>query len=301
MRSTLAAAVLAAAARALVLPSAPPGALGSVPALAPAAATRRAAGAALLAAWPAAAARAACSGDECIMARRRAFVYRGTSLAVEQEFANSRSRSTGAGVWECAEVLASVLDSRPSLVAGRSVLELGAGCGLCAMVAGLCGARRVVATDGDPSACRHLAEVFSANAVALGARPPEAAPEPLKWEAATAASLAALGAPFDVVLGADLTYNPENAEALANALVAAADPATRVLLAHRRRRPEDDATIAALGAYFTVEPLEARGDITVLALAKRDGALRDLDLAARSAGNCNAGYVRRDGACILAG
>ena len=42
---------------------------------------------------------------------------------------------------------------------------------------------------------------------------------------------------FDVVLGADVTYNPANADALANALVAHASPSTKILLAHEGSPP----------------------------------------------------------------
>ena len=58
-------------------------------------------------------------------------------------------------------------------------------------------------------------------------------------------------------------------------------------------------TFPRLAAYFALEARDARGSITVFALSKRDAALRDLDLASRSADNCNDGYVRRGGACIL--
>ena len=91
----------------------------------------------------------ACSEDDCIFERRRKFERLGRTLTVDQDFAGSRSRSTGAGVWECSEVLSAYLAARPELCRGRRVLELGAGCGLCSMVASLGGAARVVATDGD--------------------------------------------------------------------------------------------------------------------------------------------------------
>lgn len=93
-------------------------------------------------------ASASCSGDGCVMLARRRFDRCGVTLVVDQEFATAKQRSTGAGVWECSEVLSSYLASRPELTSGKAVLELGAGCGLCSMVASLNGAARVVATDG---------------------------------------------------------------------------------------------------------------------------------------------------------
>ena len=159
------------------------------------------------------------------------------------------------------------------------------------------GAARVVATDGDAGAVAHLEDVLRANDLKLET------PPPLKWEEATRDSAKALGAPFDVVLGADLTYNPNNAIALANALVAHAGPDSTVLLAHKRRVADDDATIAKLGEYFSTETLVAPSKVAgvaILELRKRDAKLGDLDLAAASADNCNEGFKRVDGACLLA-
>ncbi|KAH8063798.1 methyltransferase [Aureococcus anophagefferens] len=158
----------------------------------------------------------ACSEDDCIFERRRKFERLGRTLTVDQNFAGSRSRSTGAGVWECSEVLSAYLAARPELCRGRRVLELGAGCGLCSMVASLGGAARVVATDGDAGAVAHL---------------------------------------------------------------------------------------EALGEYFATETLVAPSKVAgvaILKLRKRDAKLGDLDLAAASADNCNEGFKRVNGACLLA-
>ncbi|KAL2266111.1 hypothetical protein VTJ83DRAFT_5463 [Remersonia thermophila] len=50
-------------------------------------------------------------------------------------------------LWNGARVMADVFHADPSLVAGRTVLELGAGAGLPSLVAAALGARRVVVTD----------------------------------------------------------------------------------------------------------------------------------------------------------
>lgn len=50
-------------------------------------------------------------------------------------------------LWNGARVVADLFDADPSVVAGRSVLELGAGAGLPSLVAALLGARTVVMTD----------------------------------------------------------------------------------------------------------------------------------------------------------
>jgi predicted nicotinamide N-methyase len=241
---------------------------------------------------------AACKGDECIKEKRRTFDRAGRTLVVDQEFSTAKQRSTGAGVWECGELLSAKLAAEPGLCKGKTVLELGAGCGLVAMTAALCGATRVVASDGDEGSCAHLADILAANNL----REKVTVPPPLRWEAASAESARALGV-FDVVLGADVTYNPANADALANALVAHASPSTKIILAHKRRQPADDATIKRLGEFFSITTLATGGStaepVSTLELRKTTARL-DLDLAGASAANCADGYVRRNGACWLA-
>jgi len=192
--------------------------------------------------------------------------------------------------------LVAVPAERPEVCSGHSVLELGAGCGLCSMVASLTSASRIVASDGDARVVEHLPEIFDANRAALPRRPE--VPPPLKWEEVTFASSKAIGAPFDIILGADVTYVPANALVLANALVANAGPDTRVLLSHKRRQPEDDATIAKLAEYFHVETLLKKNFVTVYALQKRDAGLQDLDVGPQSKDNCMPGRVRRGNLCI---
>merc|ERR1712138_150608 len=106
---------------------------------------------------------AACKGDECIKEKRRTFERAGRTLVVDQEFSTAKQRSTGAGVWECGELLSAKLAAEPGLCKGKTVLELGAGCGLVAMTAAICGATRVVASDGDEGSCAHLEDILAAN------------------------------------------------------------------------------------------------------------------------------------------
>ncbi|RMZ52573.1 hypothetical protein APUTEX25_003716, partial [Auxenochlorella protothecoides] len=53
----------------------------------------------------------------------------------------------GARLWVAAHILNRLLAAHPDMVAGRSVLELGAGCGACGLAAARLGAARVVLTD----------------------------------------------------------------------------------------------------------------------------------------------------------
>ena len=93
-------------------------------------------------------------------------VYRMCSrvLRIEQHNASNSLRSDdgrlgfGTIVYDAAFVLADYIEHRPSLVRRRSVLELGCGsAALVSIVAALCGARVVVATDGDSALVDGLA------------------------------------------------------------------------------------------------------------------------------------------------
>ena len=59
------------------------------------------------------------------------------------------NNSTGMAVWKGSEVLAHYLSSHPECVRGKRVLELGAGLGLCGLLAHHLGASGVCLTDGD--------------------------------------------------------------------------------------------------------------------------------------------------------
>jgi len=250
-------------------------------------------------------AAAACHDDECIFSRApRAFDRAGRRYVIAQEFGTASSTSTGTGVWECAEVLSVYLaapEVATSLVSRQpSVLELGAGCGLCSMVVSAGGAARVVATDGDGGVLSLLGKVFDENQSVLGVRPEVAR---LRWEEATAATARTLGSPFGLVLGADVTYYPGSAVALANALLAFSGAQSTILLAHKRRRPVDDTTLATLATYFsisTLQPPDRPGGVFILGLARRPTAPPDLGLGLADEQNCNQGYLRKSGACVLA-
>jgi len=55
-------------------------------------------------------------------------------------------------VWGAGQVMARCFDAAPELVKDVSVLEIGAGCGVCGLVAARLGASRAVITDGAPGA-----------------------------------------------------------------------------------------------------------------------------------------------------
>lgn len=73
-------------------------------------------------------------------------------LRVSQDYSNS----TGTVIWKGAEIMSEYLQRNPTLVRGKRVLELGAGVGLCGLVAHHLGASHVCLTDGDESVLSNL-------------------------------------------------------------------------------------------------------------------------------------------------
>jgi predicted nicotinamide N-methyase len=110
-----------------------------------------------------------------------------------------------AELWPSGVALARVVAEED--LAGSRVLELGAGLGLPSLAAALRGAD-VLATDWAEEAIALLRENAAANGIALRA-------ERVRWDE-PAVLLA--GAPWDVVLGADLLYEERNAMLLLDLL-----------------------------------------------------------------------------------
>ena len=78
----------------------------------------------------------------------------------------STSQSTGLAIWTCSQILSGYLVDNPHHVRDKRVLELGAGLGLCGIVAHKLGAYQVLATDGDVDVLnilRHNAQENKAN------------------------------------------------------------------------------------------------------------------------------------------
>ncbi len=170
------------------------------------------------------------AGYEFAITRPRA----AEDLIDEDEYADDERLPYWADLWPSGRALAQELADRE--LAGARVLELGAGLSLPSLVALACGARPL-ATDWYP-----VALAFArANAAAAGlgeletlevdwSRPPDA--------------LFAKG-PFDLVVGADVAYEPRHAGQLGQLLRRVAGPASSIIIADPRR-PDASALVNAL-------------------------------------------------------
>jgi len=172
--------------------------------------------------------------------------------------------------WPSGRRLAALLAASPALVRGRSVLELGAGCGLAGLAAAALGAR-VILTD-TPSAGRVLAQLRRNAALNGGAAEVRA----LEWAEPEGGGggeeeWLAPGERFDLILGADVMYHPEHPALLAGVLAA------------RLARPSGEATLLC--------PLRGA---ELLPSLSREAAARGLQAAAEAlaeeAGDAARGY-----------
>lgn len=95
--------------------------------------------------------------------------------------------------WASGQVMAQWLLTNPERVAGRRVLDFGAGCGIVAIAAAMAGAREVIAADIDPDALAATTLNAQHNGVTVTVVE--------DWREAARA---------EVLLAADVLYDPEN-------------------------------------------------------------------------------------------
>ena len=152
-------------------------------------------------------------------------------------------RGVGAKLWRAASMLSDRLFEDPAFVQGQTVLELGAGVGLCGLLAAKLGARRVALTDFEPALLDSLALAARDNRAPGDAEtrvarcdwreeassPSGDAADDASSDENNAAALAAAarggwlprlgaGETFDRIVGSDLVYERTHAETLPRVL-----------------------------------------------------------------------------------
>jgi predicted nicotinamide N-methyase len=166
-------------------------------------------------------------------------------------------------LWPSGRALAEKIADGPDLD-GMRVLELGCGLGAPSVAAAARGAG-VTATDGAPEAV-----VFTAHNLALNDLEGEVAQ--LDWRDAKAL---AAGAPWDLVIAADILYLRHNVEALARVLPELVGRAGEALIADPRRAGGRDFLAASRGRFSleTHEPPD-HGKVALHRLRPRTGPRR---------------------------
>ncbi|XP_037333298.2 protein-lysine N-methyltransferase EEF2KMT [Pungitius pungitius] len=137
----------------------------------------------------------------------------GEAVSLLESVALISEGTTGLVTWEAALHLAEwALDHRHTFT-GRTVLELGSGVGLTGVaICRSCGPSRYVFSDCHPEVLQKLRGNVRRN----GLTEPAAAVEELDWTTATGGRVARVGA--DVVIAADVVYDPEVVEGLVKLL-----------------------------------------------------------------------------------
>ncbi|KAK3252437.1 hypothetical protein CYMTET_38259 [Cymbomonas tetramitiformis] len=100
------------------------------------------------------------------------FPTSGIQVRVSEGDYDSTHEGFGFRVWTSAQLLCEILEKHRFLVMKRTVVELGAGCGLCGLFAHELGAREVTITDGIPGCLPAIQR--SCNLVEIGSRAPRA-------------------------------------------------------------------------------------------------------------------------------
>ena len=149
------------------------------------------------------------------------------------------SRPYWAFAWPGGQALARYLIDTPDIVRGRRVVDIGAGSGIAAIAAMRTGARAALAADVDPLAELAIGRNAATNGVTVETTTRDILGEPID---------------ADLVVIADLVYEPELATRVAAFLEAAAAAGTDVLLADRtnaRRPPLSFSLMAEYDAPLT--------------------------------------------------
>jgi predicted nicotinamide N-methyase len=120
--------------------------------------------------------------------------------------------TTGLAAWGLANTLSAYVAEHRALVAGKQVLELGCGRGMCGLVAAQCGAVRVVLSDYEPAVLALAQKNVAANAAVHAATGVQPTVEQLVWSR-TPAECRSCGL-FDLLLGSELLYHETDIPAL---------------------------------------------------------------------------------------
>ncbi|KAK9917252.1 hypothetical protein WJX75_002356 [Coccomyxa subellipsoidea] len=137
----------------------------------------------------------ACSGTLSCSGKVRQHSFGPVTVTIKE---GTLADGLGARIWAVANSLCSDLVEKPALVQGKRVLDIGAGTGLCGIVAAKLGAAQVTLTDYEEPVLRILRASVAANASCAAAN----ISHPLIVKAATEKS-------YEVE---DLEFDPEDAE-----------------------------------------------------------------------------------------
>jgi SAM-dependent methyltransferase len=140
--------------------------------------------------------------------------------------------STGVTLWKAAPLLSNFISLHSeSFVKGRQVLEIGAGLGLCGIVANHLGAKQVVLTDGDTNALSELRRNVYKNC----RNEDTVICRQLLWKLERTKAFKDEFGTFDTILAADVIYVPESINPLFDTAISLMKPEGTFLLSWQTR------------------------------------------------------------------
>ena len=132
-------------------------------------------------------------------------------------------RSTGVTLWQASPRLADYLQNHPEVCRGKSVLELGAGLGLCGITAHYSGAKTVIMTDGDTQTLHRMRENVRHNCVEVGDASVTVSNSiscrQLIWGSPHVEKFLEYHGEFDTIIGADVIYTQDSVQPLLDTVV----------------------------------------------------------------------------------
>jgi predicted nicotinamide N-methyase len=154
--------------------------------------------------------------------------------------------------WPGARMVSSYLLSNPELVAGKSLLDIGCGCGIVAIAAAKAGARMVVANDIDPDALTATSINAAANNVIIVTDMRNMVTEPFTE-------------PFDVVIASDMFYEASITDPFFTLLKKYAASGALVIIADGNRpfTPREHLTLMSTKTVAVDRAVEERDERTV--------------------------------------
>ena len=178
---------------------------------------------------------------------KRYWLPRGVSsecyLDIKEDRADISHGTTGLRTWQASLALVEYCASAG--IRGQNVLELGSGAGFLGLALQKM-ANCVTLTDFSDRVLQRLFENAQLNNLPV-------AIQKLDWETPGQES------PADLIIGADIVYDPEVVPLLVNALTCLAGPRTRCIIAHTMRRQETlDLFLEYLSKEFEIVQIAAR-------------------------------------------
>lgn len=187
--------------------------------------------------------------DEVVEIKVRGYNF--SIKALSKEYQHT-CKSTGLMLWESARLMCNLLAENPSIVEGKSVLELGCGsAGICSMIS-VPFAELVVSTDGDTEALTLLHENVASN-IDPGLIQ-KMVIKKLTWGKKEDIMAVKEHGSFDLIIGTDVTYYTEAISPLfetASDLTAKNNGEMRssLILCHVQRRVHEESIVSAAAGY----------------------------------------------------